>query len=165
MALTKLKATRTEETREATSKNETYSFEEKSALDIPENVLERFHSQGMALRWIRISLDGEDDYKNVGKQQRVGWTFVSPEEVPELANSSFTKDEGRYKGVVSNGDVALAKMLKGKVEAMTEYYRNKHKAQEQAVEKNLQAASDSKMPITNSSKSSTTRGREPRFQR
>ena len=60
----------------------------------------------------------------------------------------------------------IIKMLvKGKVEAMTEYYRNKHKAQEQAVEKNLQAASDSKMPITNSSKSSTTRGREPRFQR
>ena len=79
MALTKLKATRTEETREATSKNETYSFEEQSALDIPENVVERFHSQGMALRWIRISLDGEDDYKNVGKQQRVGWTFGSPD--------------------------------------------------------------------------------------
>ena len=76
MAINKIK--RSEETREATSKQETTSFEETNFLHIPEGVKNRFDSQGMSLRWIRITLNGEDDYKNVGKRQREGWIFVSP---------------------------------------------------------------------------------------
>ena len=163
MAITKTK--RTEETRESTSKIETSSFEEENYLDIPQAVKDKFNSQGMTLRWVRISLSGEDDYKNVGKRQREGWTFVSPEEVPELASSSIVREDGRYKGVVSNGDVALAKMPIEKSEARRNHQLKKHKMQEDSLDARLRAESDSRMPITNSSKSTVTKGREPRFQR
>ena len=73
-----IKTKRTEETRESTSKIETSSFEEENYLDIPQAVKDKFNSQGMTLRWVRISLSGEDDYKNVVKRQREGWTFVYP---------------------------------------------------------------------------------------
>ncbi len=119
----------------------------------------------MTLRWIRVALNGEVDYKNVGKRQREGWTFVSPEEVPELASSSIVREDGRYKGVVSNGDVALAKMPIEKSEARRNHQLKKHKMQEDSLDARLRAESDSRMPITNSSKSTVTKGREPRFQR
>ena len=163
MAITKTK--RTEETRESTSKIETSSFEEENYLDIPQAVKVKFDSQGMTLRWIRVALSGEDDYKNVGKRQREGGTFVSPEEVPELASSSIVREDGRYKGVVSNGDVALAKMPIEKSEARRNHQLKKHKMQEDSLDARLRAESDSRMPITNSSKSTVTKGREPRFQR
>ena len=163
MAINKTK--RNEETRAATSKQETTSFEETNFLHIPEGVKNRFDSQGMSLRWIRITLNGEDDYKNVGKRQREGWIFVSPEEVPELASTSIVKEGGRYNGVVSSGDVALAKIPTDKMVARQENYHNKHKQQEDSLDANLRAQSDSRMPITNSSKSTVTKGREPRFQR
>ena len=54
MAITKTK--RTEETRESTSKIETSSFEEENYLDIPQSVKDKFNSQGMTLRWVRICL-------------------------------------------------------------------------------------------------------------
>ena len=163
MTINKIK--RTEETREATSIKETSSFEDQNYLSIPDNVKKKFENQGMTLRLIRITLGGEDDYKNVGKKQREGWIFVTPEEVPELSSTSIVKGEGKYKGVVSMGDVALAKMSTERVMARQKYYQNKHKSQEEALDANLRAQSDSKMPITNSSKSTVTRGREPRFQR
>jgi len=163
MAINKIK--RNEETRAATSKQETTSFEETNFLHIPEGVKNRFDSQGMSLRWIRITLNGEDDYKNVGKRQREGWIFVSPEEVPELASTSIVKEGGRYNGVVSSGDVALAKMPTDKMIARQEHYLKKHQQQEDSLDSTLRAQSDSRMPITNSSKSTVTKGREPRFQR
>ena len=43
MALTKLKATRTEETREATSKNETYSFEENLKMFLKDFIVKAWH--------------------------------------------------------------------------------------------------------------------------
>ena len=90
MAITKTK--RTEETRESTSKIETSSFEEEKYFDIPEAVKNKFDSSRYDFKdGLGVALNGEDDYKNVGKRQREGWTFVSPEEVPELASSSIVR--------------------------------------------------------------------------
>jgi hypothetical protein len=163
MAINKIK--RNEETRQATSKEENYSFEDTGLLDIPQSVTDKFANQGMSLRWIRIDLNGQDDYKNVGKRQREGWTFVTPDEVPELGSTTAIKEGGRYNGVVSSGDVALAKMPTNKMIARQEHYIKKHQQQEDSLDSTLRAQSDSRMPITNSSKSTVTKGREPRFQR
>ena len=135
MAINKTK--RSEETREATSKQETTSFEETNFLHIPEGVKNRFNSQGMSLRWIRITLNGEDDYKNVGKRQREGWTFVSPEEVPELASTSIVKEGGRYSGVVSSGDVALAKIPTETAEERRTYYAGKTQERNEALDNTI----------------------------
>ncbi len=155
---------RTEQLREQTTREEEWTFEEPNALTIPENVQARFDNDGMALRWIRYSLQGKDDITNVGKKLQAGWVFVSPEEVPEMALTSFVRDEGRYQGAVCRGDVALVKMPAGKVTARRKFYENKANDQMDAVNSQLMKNSDSRMPITNSSRSVTTRGRQPSFQ-
>jgi hypothetical protein len=101
---------RSSQVRENQTREEVYTFEEEDALAIPEEVKARFLNQGMVLRWIRVQLRGADDYQNVGKRQRDGWVFVTPDEVPEMSTSSIVKEGGRYAGTVVRGDVALAKM-------------------------------------------------------
>ena len=155
---------RTESMREQNTREEEWTFEEPNALDIPETVQARFENEGMALRWIRVSLQGKDDITNVGKKMQAGWVFVTPDEVPEMALTSFVRDEGRYQGAVCRGDLALAKMPTGKVKARKKHYEGKANDMMDAVNAQLMKNSDSRMPISNTSKSVTTRGRVPNFQ-
>jgi hypothetical protein len=158
--------TRSNTTREAKSREseEEYVFEEPDALTIPDSVEARFNSEDMSLRWIRISVKGQDDIMNVGKQQQEGWVFVSPDEVPEMAITSFVREEGRYLGAVCRGDLALAKKPTAKVRARQKFYEKKANDMMDAVNAQLMKGSDSRMPISNTSKSVTTRGRQPTFQ-
>ena len=155
---------RIEQLREQNTREEEWTFEEPNALDIPDAVKARFDNEGMSLRWIRVSLQGKDDITNVGKKLQTGWMFVSPEEVPEMALTSFVRDEGRYQGSVCRGDVALVKMPAGKVTARREYYEKKANDQMDAVNSQLMKNSDSRFPISNTSRSVTTKGRQPSFQ-
>ena len=150
--------------RENQTREEVYTFEEEDALAIPEDVKARFLNQGMVLRWIRIQIRGADDYQNVGKRQRDGWVFVTPDEVPELSTSSIVKENGRYAGTVVRGDVALAKMPEGRAIARREHYENKANELMNAVNSQLMSNSDSRMPIYNNSKSTVSRGKSPKFQ-
>ena len=156
--------TRSETLREQNLREENWTFEEPNALTIPDPVQARFDNQGLALRWIRISIKGNDDQKNVGNKLQLGWEFVSPDEVPEMALTSFVRDEGRYQGAVCRGDVALVKMPAGKVNSRRKFYEQKANDQMDAVNAQLMKSSDSRMPITNSSRSVTTKGRVPSFQ-
>lgn len=155
---------RSKSLREENTREQEWTFEEPNALTIPDNVLARFDNDGMSLRWIRISIKGSDDQKNVGNKLQLGWEFVSPEEVPEMALTSFVRDEGRYQGAVCRGDVALVKMPAGKVNSRRKFYEQKANDQMDAVNAQLMKSSDSRMPITNSSRSVTTKGRVPSFQ-
>jgi hypothetical protein len=156
---------RSSEVRESQTREETtYTFEEADALQIPEEVTERFKNQGMALRWIRVQIRGADDYQNVGKRQRDGWVFVTPDEVPELGASSIVMEQGRYAGTVVRGDLALAKMPEGRAIARREHYENKANELMNAVNSQLMSNNDSRMPIYNNSKSTVTRGKNPKFQ-
>ena len=58
--------------RETEVREEEWTFEEPNALEIPKPVQARFDAEDMALRWIRVSLQGKDDYINVGKKQQEG---------------------------------------------------------------------------------------------
>ena len=157
--------TRSSQLRENNTQEEEWTFEEPNALAIPDHVQARFDSEGMALRWIRISIKGTDDISNVGKKLQEGWVFVTPDEVPEMSITSFVREDGRYQGTVCRGDLALAKMPAGKVSAKRKFYENKADNMMQAVNAQLMNSSDSRMPISNTSKSVTTRGRQPSFQK
>ena len=162
--MTRNETERSNATREATTREEEYFFEEPDALTIPDMVQARFDNEEMSLRWIRISVKGEDDIMNVGKKQQEGWIFVTPDEVPEMAITSFVRDEGRYLGAVCRGDLALAKKPTVKVKARQKFYEKKANEQMDAVNAQLMKNSNSRMPISNTSKSVTTRGRQPSFQ-
>ena len=150
--------------REANTREEEFIFEEPDALAIPPEVEARFNNDGLSLRWLRISVKGQDDITNIGKKQQQGWEFVTPDEVPELAITSFVRKEGRYTGTVCRGDVALAKLPTGKVTARRKHYENKSNNMMDAVNAQLMKGNNSRMPITNSSKSVITKGRQPSFQ-
>ena len=155
---------RSNETRETETREEEWTFEEPDALQIPDSVQARFDSEQMSLRWIRISVRGQDDISNVGKRLQEGWVFVTPDEVPEMGVTSFVREDGRYQGTVCRGDLALAKMPSGKVKARQNFYENKANDMMDSVHAQLMKSSDSRMPISNTSKSVTTKGRQPSFQ-
>jgi hypothetical protein len=153
--------------RETNTREEEYIFEEPDALSIPNTVQERFQNEGLDLRWIRISLRGQEDIMNVGKREQEGWIFVEPSEVPEMASTSYVRDEGRYLGTVCRGDVALAKKPINQVKARRAFYEKKANDMMDAVNAQLYNNSDARlrnMPVSNSSRSTTMRGRTPNFQ-
>ena len=67
---------RSTSTREAKPRR---TFEEPNWLDIPPTVAERFKSEGMSLRWIRMTMKGNDDIQNISKRQAEGWEIVQSE--------------------------------------------------------------------------------------
>jgi len=145
--------------------SERLEFKEYSPLDIPEGVIRRFASQGMKLRWIRVLLKNDDDYNNVGKRTSEGWEIVQADEVPEIVQNSFVREAGnRYEGAVCRGDLALAKMPIELAQSRQEFYQNKSRQAVQAVNDQLMNASDSRMPISNNSKTKVSRGRQASFQ-
>ena len=163
--MTRIEESRNSQLRENETREETeYVFEEPDATYIPSEVEKRFKQQDMSLGWLRILLNGQDDYQEIGKKQQQGWEFVKPEEVPEMGATSVVREEGRYAGVVSRGDIALGKIPTVKLEAKRRFYRNKANEMLEAVNSQLMNSSNSKMPISNSSKSRTFKGRTPTFQ-
>ena len=147
------------ETREA----EDFEYREPNLLDIPESVTVRFEDQGMKLRWLRTTIKGSDDYANIGKRMQEGYEFVSLDEVPEMAHSAMVKEEGRYKGTVCRGDLALAKLPIKRAEARQRHFENASAEMVDAVNSQLEGASNRKMPIQNQSKTNVTKGRTPSF--
>lgn len=157
--------TRSSQLRENNTKEQTeYTFEEPRLLDIPKEVVNRFANEGMSLGWLRLTIKGKDDVAHVGRKMQEGWQFVTKEEVPEMEHSSIVKDEGRYTGAVCRGDVALGKIPTGRIEARKAYYKDKSDSLMDAVNNQLMKNNNSRMPISNTSKTQTIRGRTPKFQ-
>ena len=77
-------------------------FEEPNWLDIPDTVRNRFKGEGMSLRWLRITMKGQDDIQNIGKRLAEGWELVNQEEVPEMLMSSVVRkrDDMQERSVV-----------------------------------------------------------------
>ena len=133
-------------------------------MQIPEAVQDRFANEGMSLAWLRITLKGKDDVGHIGRKMAEGWQFVAKEEVPEMEQTSVVRDEGRYAGAVCRGDVALGKIPTGRIKARKRYYEEKTDSLMKAVDSQLMKGNNSRMPISNTSRSETVRGRTPKFQ-
>ena len=155
--------TRLNQTRELETRETEFEYREPNLLEIPDSVTNRYADQGMKLRWIRISLKDKDDYTNVGKRLGEGWEFVSLEEVPEMQHTSMVKEEGRYKGTVCRGDLALAKIDARRAAARQKHFENASIEMVDAINSQLENASDRRMPIRNQSKTNVTKGRTPSF--
>ena len=153
---------RSDKTRE--TKQRRTVFEEPNWLEIPASVITRLLQEGMALRWIRITLRNQEDYQNVGKRTGEGWEFVQSEEVPEMLHSSDVREGGRYAGAVCRGDLALAKMPKELAESRKDFYEGRSREMVDAVNAQLMNSSDSRMPISNNSRTKVSRGKQAKFQ-
>jgi len=153
------------EEREELSRDAVMSaIEDNDWLKIPDSLIREFYDEGFVLRWIRIMLDGQEDFQNIGKKEREGWTFVLAKDCPELSSGFKVKEDGSLSGCILRGDVALAKQRIEYHEAKKELKLKRTKQMEEAIKNRLHSDHpDRRMPITDSSKEQVSKGRSPKF--
>ena len=166
-----MKSSRNAATRKTAERKPNYNpHSSESELTLPPDIVEQFESQGYSLRWIRISLNGQEDVKNIGRRLRMGYTFVTFDELPEEYKQyySHTKLNRFDTEVIATGDVALAKIpTKLKLESQR---RSEQRAIDQEVAVNRRLLQEGSpriraiMPIVNesTSRSQTIQGQRPR---
>jgi len=128
-------------------------------LDVPDHIQKDFLGKNYKLGWLRIYLNGEEDYKSVGKKVNEGWEFVTSDEVPEMTvGYGYSKAEDRFENCIVRGDVALAKIPYDIWSARKEHAIEKNQQMNKAINERLMSMQDRRMPISNSSHSQTTVG-------
>lgn len=109
---------------------------------------------GYSFRYIRTSVAGQADHKNVAAKTSEGWEPVKIEEHPEL--QAF----GKTSGNLEIGGLMLCKTPTELVDQRNAYYSDFTKKQSQAVDANLMRENDPRMPIFSEKQSTMSRGRK-----
>jgi hypothetical protein len=122
----------------------------------PELLPEPDKQPGYKYRWIRVSLGGQADARNISIKLREGWEPVKVEEQPQYG--LLVNGEGRWKDCVQVGDVLLCKTPEELAEQRNNHYLAQSEQQIRAVDNNLMRQNDPRMPLFKESSSSTTRG-------
>ena len=100
---------------------------------------------GYKFRWIRESVRGYEDNKNVIGRIRQGYELVRADEYP---NFDFpTESDGKHKGIVSVGGLLLAKVPLEIAAERDEYYSDQTERQQEAVDNDLLKEQHPSMPI------------------
>jgi hypothetical protein len=113
--------------------------------------------EGYKYRWVRASINGQPDDRNVLRAMSEGWEAVLMEEQTEL--QLLATREGRYKDKIEVGGLLLMKTPKEFVEQRNAHVQKTTDAQMSAVDNTLMRQSDARMPIFNERKSTTTFGK------
>jgi len=106
---------------------------------------------GYAFRYIRTSVAGQADHKNVAAKASEGWEPVRIEDHPELQNF------GKSSGNVEIGGLMLCKTPTEMVDQRNAYYADITKKQAQAVDANLMRENDPRMPLFSEKHTTTSR--------
>ena len=122
----------------------------------PELLPEPDKEAGYEYRWIRVSMMGKQDGRNVSTKIREGWEPVKLEEQPQF--KLLTDPDTRFEDGIEIGGLLLCKTPKEFVEQRTAYYARQNQAQAEAVDNNLMRQSDARMPLFKERKSSTSFG-------
>lgn len=108
---------------------------------------------GYAYRYIRQSILGQPDDRNMMSKQDEGWVPVKREDHPELQFS------GKTSGLVEIGGLVLCKTPTEFVEQRNEWFRRHTDDQSNAVDANLMRENDPRMPMFSERKSTTSRSK------
>ena len=123
----------------------------------PELLPEPDKQAGYSYRWIRVSMLGTADARNISSKIREGWEPVRAEEQPRF--KLLVDPSSRYPDNIEIGGLLLCKTPEEFVKQRAAYYAEQTQAQTDAVDNNLMRQSDSRMPIFKESKSSTSFGK------
>ena len=142
---------RAHETREAASRIE--SWVEPDSLPTPNP------RPGLVFRYIRKSILGEADPRNISKRTREGWVPVKAEEYPELCLGLL--NESRDGSMVEIGGLILCAMSAERKASRDRWIAEKSRAQTTGVDNQLKndAREDRRMPLFVQRESSVTFGR------
>jgi len=112
---------------------------------------------GWSHRYIRISMVGQNDPKNISMRLREGYEPCKAEEYPELMMHQV--DEGRFKGGIEVGGLLLCRIPEEFVQQAQAFYADQNKAQMESVDNSFMRSSDPRMPLFKERRSEVTFGK------
>tara|TARA_R100000664_G_C2740763_1_gene129291 strand:+ start:117 stop:569 length:453 start_codon:yes stop_codon:yes gene_type:complete len=139
---------RTTATREKDSRRK--PWQPPSSLDAPPA------PEGYIHRWIRTTVMGYDDNKNLSARLREGFELVRADEYPDF--QAPTIQDGKHAGVIGVGGLVLARFPLESKEERDKFYQTKTADQMVAVDNDLMREQHSSMPIHNERQSRVTFG-------
>ena len=131
------KTSRASQNREKTSRPKVWS--PPSLLDAPRAPAGYVHS------WLRAESMGFDDSKNVQGRIRSGYELVRADEYNEVDYAVV--QDGKYKGVIGQGGLVLARVPEEIAKQYAEYYARQARDQEEAFDNDLMKEEHPSMPI------------------
>ena len=112
--------------------------------------------KGFRHQWIRAESMGYQDTKNVAASLREGYELVRADEYPD--QDFPTMSEGKYAGVIGVGGLLLARIPEEIALQIDEYYKQKTRDKEEAINNDLMKEKQAGMKFRNESASSVTFG-------
>lgn len=112
--------------------------------------------EGFVHRWIRASVMGFDDKKNLSARVREGFELVRADEYPDF--EAPTIQDGRHAGVIGVGGLMLARFPVETRDERAAYYGKRTQDQIKAVDNDLMREQHPSMPISNERQSRVTFG-------
>ena len=137
--------------------SQTRSKEESKKIWTPPNSLDAPPApEGYRHQWIRAESMGYQDTKNVAASLREGYELVRADEYPDQDFPQMT--EGRYAGIIGVGGLLLARIPEEIALQIDEYYKQKTRDKEEAINNDLMKERQAGMKFRNESASSVTFG-------
>jgi hypothetical protein len=145
------------ENRLARELESTETFKRPEAWKPPELLPEVKQQAGWSYRWIRTSMVGQSDARNVSSKVREGWEPVKLADHPEM--QFYVDPNSRFPDSIEIGGLLLCKTPQEFVNQRNAYYSAQAQAQTDAVDNSLMKESDARMPLFKERKSTTTFGK------
>ena len=112
--------------------------------------------KGFRHQWVRAETMGYQDTKNVAASLREGYELVRADEYPEEDYPQMS--EGKYAGVIGVGGLLLARIPEEIALQIDEYYKQRTRDKEEAINNDLMKERQAGMKFRNESSSSVTFG-------
>jgi len=144
--------TKREQTTRNSKKRKSDGYKPPSLLPVPEP------TDQYVFRWIRVSLLGKPDNKNVSAKFRDGWSPATKEDIPNSDWIVSDRDSEFGEENIEIGGLLLCKNSIENVEARREYIADLTQKQMDSVERNYLRENNPKMPVFSERSSRTTFG-------
>ena len=102
--------------------------------------------KGFVHRWVRESVMGFDDKKNLSARLREGFELVRADEYPDF--EAPTIQDGKHAGVIGVGGLVLARIPEETVSQRKSYFQGQTRDQMTAVDNDLMREQHPSMPIS-----------------
>ena len=112
---------------------------------------------GYAYRWIRVSMLGQADARNVSSKLREGWEPVRIEEQPKF--QMLVNPDSRFKDNIEVQGLLLCKIPEEFMVQRKDYFSQKNRAQLDSVDNNFMRENDARMPLFKERRSTTSFGK------
>ena len=126
---------------ERTNEERPMSWTPPSVLPTPED------DNDWVYRWVRTSMMGQADNRNVSMRFREGWEPVKGDDYPELMVVPDHNSEWGKKGAIEIGGLILCRAPREMREQRQRYHDQLGRAQIEAIDNNFMREQDPRMPL------------------